>query len=291
MSAVKTRALQSIALLMFSSFLFAQQQPAAVITDPPPDKVNPASMAPADINSHGSIIHAVFYRTAGAGLHPTVVLMHGFPGNEQNMDLAYAIRRAGWNVLVPHYRGSWGSEGAFSFTHSLEDMQACLSFLRDSHQADYHVDPRHIVLIGHSMGGFMVAHAAAHDPQVEAVAMIAAWNIGPSVLREKDGRYDTFTGAAPRLAGTTAQAMIAEAKKNAGQWNYVDWAPALKDRAVLVIEADDRNVADNEAMVAALRKAGDARVAEEHIHDDHVFSEHRIALQSAIVRWLQGLVK
>lgn len=278
-------------LLVLSTCVLAQQPPAAVVADPPPNKANPPGMAPVDIKSHGATIHAVFYGAAGAGLHPTVVLMHGFPGNEQNMDLAYAIRRAGWNVLVPHYRGSWGSEGAFSFTHSLQDMVAFLSFLRDPKSADYRVDPKHIVLIGHSMGGFMVAHAAAHDAQIEGVVMIAAWNIGPSVMREEEGRYDTFTGAAPRLAGTTAETMIAEAKKNAAQWNYVDWAPALKDRAVLVIEADDRNLGDNQAMVAALRKAGDTRVAEEHIPDDHVFSEHRIALQSAVLRWLQELVK
>ena len=35
-----------------------------------------------------------------------MILFHGLPGNEQNLDLAQAIRRANWNVLTLHYRGS-----------------------------------------------------------------------------------------------------------------------------------------------------------------------------------------
>jgi predicted alpha/beta-fold hydrolase len=37
-----------------------------------------------------------------------VILFHGLPGNVQNLDLAQAIRRANWNVLTLHYRGSLG---------------------------------------------------------------------------------------------------------------------------------------------------------------------------------------
>jgi pimeloyl-ACP methyl ester carboxylesterase len=56
-------------------------------------------------------MNALFYLAGGPGPHPTIVLLHGFPGNEQNLDLAQSIRRAGWNVLTLHYRGAWGSPG------------------------------------------------------------------------------------------------------------------------------------------------------------------------------------
>jgi pimeloyl-ACP methyl ester carboxylesterase len=59
------------------------------------------------------MLNAVIYVAAGKGPHPTLLLLHGFPGNEQNLDLAQAARRAGWNVLTLHYRGSWGSPGPF----------------------------------------------------------------------------------------------------------------------------------------------------------------------------------
>ena len=46
-------------------------------------------------------MYSVIYIASGPGPHPTVLMLHGFPGNEKNLDLAYSFRRAGWNVLVP----------------------------------------------------------------------------------------------------------------------------------------------------------------------------------------------
>jgi pimeloyl-ACP methyl ester carboxylesterase len=254
------------------------------------DKANPPAMEAPDIASHGANIHAVMYLASGLGPHPTVVLMHGFPGNEQNMDLAYSIRRAGWNVLVPHYRGSWGSQGTFSFANAIEDTQASVQFLREpTNAAKYRVDAKRIVLIGHSMGGFMVSRAAAGDPQVMGVAMIAAWNIGASMSADPQSRNDLFRESSPRLAGTTPEGLFAEIKQYAAKLNYLDDAPALKDRPVLVLEADDRNISYNQEMVAALHKAGNTQVTEQHIASDHVFSDHRIALQTVVIEWLQAI--
>ena len=68
-------------------------------------------------------VNGLAYIAAGAGAHPTVVLFHGFPGIEKNLDLAHAIRRAGWNVVTLNYRGSWGSPGTYSFKGNLEDAR------------------------------------------------------------------------------------------------------------------------------------------------------------------------
>jgi hypothetical protein len=64
----------------------AQQIPA-IAQDPPPDKEFPASTEAPDITSHGVRLNAVFYLASGRGPNPAVLLMHGFPGNEQNMEL------------------------------------------------------------------------------------------------------------------------------------------------------------------------------------------------------------
>jgi pimeloyl-ACP methyl ester carboxylesterase len=270
--------------------LRAQQVPAAVTSDPAPDKANPPTMEAPDILSYGSMLHAVLYIASGAGAHPTVVLLHGFPGNEKNLDLAYSVRRAGWNVLIPHYRGAWGSQGTFSFANALDDTQAAVNFLRaPENAAKYHIDPRRIVLIGHSMGGFMACLTAAHDAQITAVGMISPWNVGPSVASDMKGRSALFDEASTRLAGTTPEGMIAEARRNAAKWNYVDYALALKDRPVLMVEADDGTLTSSREMAAALRKTGNTRLTEEHMATDHGYSDHRIALQSVVVEWLQGL--
>ena len=55
------------------------------------------------------------------GPHGAVVLLHGLPGYEVNGDSAQARRRAGWNVLLFHYRGTLGAGGAFSFSSAIED--------------------------------------------------------------------------------------------------------------------------------------------------------------------------
>ncbi|HEY1471834.1 MAG TPA: alpha/beta fold hydrolase [Candidatus Acidoferrum sp.] len=281
----------SALLILLTANAFAQQLPSAITTDPPPDKTFPAIMEAPDIPSHGSRLNSVFYLASGSGPNPTALLLHGFPGNEKNMDLAYVLQRAGWNVLFPNYRGSWGSAGTFSFANAIEDTQSAVDFLREpANVKKYRIDPKRIVLIGHSMGGFMAAYVAAHDPQVSALVMICAWNIGPTVLRPADnGRSDNYKNSSPRLAGTTPEGLMSEAKNNALKWNYVDYAPLLNNRPVLILESNDRNRDDNHAMAEALRKAGNPQVTEKFTDTDHSFSGHRIALQIALLDWLQSL--
>src|SRR6478672_7198547 len=51
----------------------AQQMPAAVVTDPPPDKKFRSALAVFTIPSHGVDMDATFYLTPGEGLHRTVL--------------------------------------------------------------------------------------------------------------------------------------------------------------------------------------------------------------------------
>jgi predicted alpha/beta-fold hydrolase len=128
--------------------------PPSVISDPAPDPVHPPLSAQVLVPSHGMGVNALFYLAGGVGPHPTVVLLHGFPGNEQNLDLAQAIRRAGWNALTLHYRGSWGSPGIFSIHHVMEDADAAVMFVRRPDiAAKFGIDTRRIVLGGHSTIG------------------------------------------------------------------------------------------------------------------------------------------
>jgi esterase/lipase len=50
-------------------------------------------------------MYGLLYLAQGKGPHATVLFLHGFPGNEKNIDLAQAVRRAGFNALVFYYRG------------------------------------------------------------------------------------------------------------------------------------------------------------------------------------------
>ena len=75
-------------------------------------------------------LDATLYLAGGPGLHGAVVLLHGLPGYEVNGDLAQSIRRAGWNVLLFHYRGMSG--GGFSISSAIDDTAEAVRFLRDT---------------------------------------------------------------------------------------------------------------------------------------------------------------
>jgi pimeloyl-ACP methyl ester carboxylesterase len=278
------------AALTFATLAHAQPAaPDAVIDDPPVDKAHPAAMAYVRLPSHGELMNGVLYTAAGAGPHPAVLLLHGFPGNEQNLDLAQAIRRAGFDVLTFHYRGAWGSPGVFSFTHAIEDSDAALAFLRDpAVAAKYGVDGAHVFVVGHSMGGFLAASVAAHDPAVAGLVMISAWDIGASGARFGDPKVraatkqNEFDDDVIPLAGTSSDTLMDEAAANAAKWDFVDWGPALATRPALLVTAEDGSYADSHRLFGKLRD-----VEEVHMDTDHPFSDHRIALESVVVEWLE----
>jgi len=275
-------------------------QTSAITTDPAPDKAHPAAMETFQLPSHGALLNAFLYIAAGAGPHPTIILLHGFPGNERNLDLAQAMRRAGYNVLYFNYRGAWGSPGDFSFTHAIEDTQSAIAYLRVPANAQrLRVDPQDLILIGHSMGGFMARYAGAQDPGIRAVALISAADMGVDTVdslkpEQRKLALDPIArglaaeGMAP-LAGCTPQSLAAEVIANADAWNIPSLAPRLAARPVLVITSDDGLAPSNDAFVAALHKAGGTHVTALHLATDHSYSDHRIALETSILDWLATL--
>ena len=63
-----------------------------VIEDPQiEDREYPYSMLPLIFISSNEKLLGTFFLTSGIGPHPTVLLLHGFPGNEVPSDIAHAI--------------------------------------------------------------------------------------------------------------------------------------------------------------------------------------------------------
>jgi len=254
-------------------------------------------MQVAAILSHGSKMNGVLYIASGAGPHPTLLFLHGLPGNEQNLDLAQAVRRAGWNVLTMHFRGSWGSEGAFSFSNATDDALAGLAWLREPAKvASGRIDPTRLAVAGHSLGGFLSAYAGVKDPKVIGVALISAWNLGAEAARLKagaaHGREVFVKGMADSmesLAGCTPESMTDDAFAHCAEWNFRDYGAALATRPLLLVSSADGNEPESTALAAATRKAGSKLVSETKMETDHSYSDHRIALQAVLVTWLDGL--
>lgn len=82
---------------------------------PVAESANRASMETFQIPSHGQLLNALVYVAAGAGPHPMVILLHGFPGNERNLDLAQDIRRASWTSFTSITAGRGARRETFPF--------------------------------------------------------------------------------------------------------------------------------------------------------------------------------
>lgn len=267
----------------------------AVVADPAPDAANPAGISSFVIPAQDGAMNAVMYTAAGRGPHPTLLLLHGLPGNEQNLDLAQAARRDGWNVLTLHYRGSWGSPGTFSFTHAAQDAHTALAFLRDpATVVKYRIDSRYVVVAGHSMGGFMAADAAADDAKVAGLFLIdpldpAAIVAGLPTPAGLAAWQAEIAGDLAPLSGATYESLTGEFTGDAVRFDLGRRVIAMGQRPVMIVGAD-RGLAS-----MARKVAGDAQSASPDARlmiwpTDHSFSDKRIALADVFVSWLDRVV-
>ena len=66
----------------------ATQDPPIFDLDAPPGMIETA------FEVEGALLNAVVYEPQGPGPHPALVLLHGFPGFERNLDLAQSAHAA-----------------------------------------------------------------------------------------------------------------------------------------------------------------------------------------------------
>jgi len=262
----------------------------AIFTDPPHDTRHPAAMVVLHIPSHGLLINGIAYLPAGDGPHPVVVICHGLPGNEKNLDIAQTLRRAGYIAVTFNYRGSWGSPGSFSFAGNLEDADAVLDYLAEPHTVQtLGADSRRIALVGHSMGGWVTAHTAAHHPELKGAVLISAADMGRSTAADRDVVIARMRDDMESLAGVTPESMADEFIEHGRAWRFDTLDQALSRVPVLVLSSDDGLAPQTDRLVIGLREAG-GRVEAFHASTDHGWSDHRIELQQRILRWLHPLM-
>jgi len=273
--------------------------PVAVFRDSPTDKAYPATGEGLRVPSGGALMNAMVYVPAGKGPHPVVVLLHGFPGNEQNLDLAQSLRRAGWAVVTFHYRGSWGSEGTFTFDGAIEDTAAVIAWVRSPEAARHsRFDPKRIVVIGHSMGGFMAAQRCAADDSLLGCVLLAPWDLSVSARllaksteaeRERFAKED-LADVDGRLSGMNAQQVVESLMKDGNKWQLAKFAPNLAKRPALIViaarDSDDDKALD---LLPALKAQHPKALRNETLDTDHGFNDQRIALQNLVLEWIAAL--
>lgn len=285
-----------LGLLLSGAFLWSVPGAAMnfdpVTQDPPPRAPGP-SLESAAIPSGAVALNAVFYLPGGEAPAPVVLLLHGLPGEERNQDLAQVLRRAGYAVLLPHYRGAWGSPGSFSFRHCLADIDAMLRWLdAPAVQARFRLDAQPRALVGHSMGGYLALRAGAGHPRVSTLVSMAGPDFGimAEVLAADDAAAqataERFEGwVAGPLAGTSGAALVAELTEDPRFFSLAARAGLfVGQRVTLVAGSEDAYVSP-----ARLEKLQGALVTAhspaklETLPGDHAFSSVRLALARVVL--------
>lgn len=225
-------------------------------------------------HSQGCKLLGGFYRARGETPRPTAILLHGVPGVEKNLDIAYALRDAGWNCLYFHCRGSWGSEGVYSFYNLVKDVGAATEWVLQ--QAS--VDGRRLALVGSSIGGYTAFAAGASDPRFKTLASICPL-VDPTAT---DFALSVFDGWAEMLPGVSGAELKA-------QWEALtpvqSMTGRLAGREVLLVTGDQDELfppAHYQTLVESMPDITWQRLA----NGDHAFSLCRRELVEIVVGWM-----
>lgn len=283
------------AALLLSACSPAPETPAAAPTAAAPalDMEHPPALVEMSFKVDGDRLNGIVYLANGPGPHPAVVLLHGFPGNERNLDLAQDLRREGFNVLFFHYRGAWGSEGQYSLPHVIEDAGAAATYLREN--ADkLRTDPTRILLVGHSMGGFAALQAAARDPAIKCAAGLAPAEMGAiadqlAASPEAAAGFAAYADQLDMLAGLDGKAFVADIIAHRDAYDLAKLAPQMVGKSILVVLGDkDTDIPKPLAMTAAYKATKGVKVSGVELSGDHSFSWSRQELADTVIDWAKA---
>jgi pimeloyl-ACP methyl ester carboxylesterase len=265
--------------------------------DPVVDPNAPPAISELIIPSGDDRMAGLVYMANGPGPHPTVVLLHGFPGNEKNLDLAQAIRRSGFNVVFFHYRGAWGSEGTYSLLQLDDDALAVLSYLRRPEVAQrIRVDVDKLSLLGHSMGGFAALSAGHLENKLVCVGAMSPANFAvyaAGITAQDPGieGFKAYVDGIFVLRDFSGKAMLEQLTSVPIETlDTSKFGPGLHGKSVFMVIGDQDRVTPAEAMfdpvVKAYSEDKDIRLQHLKIPGDHSFSWSRIKLADVVVGWL-----
>lgn len=281
----------SKATFFVSTFLISTsclaQSDSILLKDIQWDKNAPAGSAELFIPSNNALLAGLLYRANGNKKHPTLLMLHGYPGNERNLDIAQVVRAHGWNVIYFDYRGSWGSQGKFSFNNCIEDVVNVIAFCK-KFQDSLKIDPSNIVLFGHSMGGWICLKSLQRLPEIKKGFALSTWDIPQQYKRalnkkeiddlsrglEFDSKYFVLN--------TTAKELFDPVFKQPESYNLSNDASALANKQIIMLDEDARNKQIAESLKTTNKMYFDYQVWQ----TDHSFTNKRISLMNKVIAFL-----
>ncbi|MEX0297855.1 MAG: alpha/beta hydrolase family protein [Kordiimonas sp.] len=284
--------IQCLVLSSFASIMSATVSASPATSDPLDiDRTSPPGLIELTIPSAGAEMVGHMYTANGPGPHPTVIFLHGFPGNEKNLDVAQALRRTGFNTLYFHYRGAWGSAGDYTLHNVTEDAAAAVTFVRENASA-MKIDPTKISFFGHSLGGFNAIYSGAKDKSITCTVAVAPADFTAAISNPKEDAAEIAIGGAsvPGLKDYSMADLFKEVGTNPTFFRLPPYMNSFSGRPLMVISGDkDRviSLASQQPIVDVAKLAGATPLKHVIIDADHSFSWRRIELAETTVTWMK----
>jgi pimeloyl-ACP methyl ester carboxylesterase len=278
--------LTAIFKILFASVCIAQSTNSTIILhDLEWDKTSPASQIGFTIPSNNFLLQGFMYKANGSEKHPTLLLLHGYPGNERNLDLAQVVRSHGWNVIYFNYRGSWGSQGEFSFKNCVEDVVNVVGFClkyRDSLQ----IDTSNIVLFGHSLGAWVCFKALQELPNVKKGFALSTWDIYGAYKNETSEKEIIAKVKADGdecfVLNTPIEKIFKPVIESPDYFNLTKDAKALAGKQIVML--DEHTL--NKKIADAIRIENKSFFEYQVLKTDHPFTNKRVSLMNKVIEFL-----
>lgn len=277
-----------LTILLFVSTNAFTQSESIILNDLKWDMTSPASSTELFIPSGNSQIAGLIYNANGLQKHPTLLLMHGYPGNERNLDIAQVVRSRGWNVIYFDYRGSWGSQGKFSFKNCVEDVVNVVSFC-NKYQDSLKIDTSNIVLFGHSMGGWVCLKALQELPTIKKGFVLSTWDIAKDFKNVSNEKEMLSIANDPNIAGkyfvlnTSLKDLYKPVLQNKTYFNLLYDAKSLSDKQIIMIDEHEKNSQLAEKIKESNKSYFDYSVWQ----TDHSFTNKRASLINKVLAFLE----
>lgn len=235
-------------------------------------------------DSGGYQLLGTLYLAQGDEPKPTALILHGVPGIEKNYDIALYLRARGWNSLIFHYRGCWGSPGLYNFQTIPSDVIAAIDHLSSGVYPTINIT-HGFTVIGHSMGGWAAILAGANDQRIKRVVAYGAVCDPRQFTWTTDIVEEEYT---PWLPGYSAEAFIEDWYALDADYTPTEQVGKISPRPLLIIHGDNDSVIPL-FQADTMHRNADQKNTTLLIHPDagHSFEWHRDWLLSAVWDWLR----
>jgi uncharacterized protein len=267
-----------------------------------PQQTNQKRYIPFTFKSGSSNVYGRFFKNSNDQPVPTIIMLQGFPGREDDLlGFGKIFRKEGFNALTFNYRGSWKSEGILSPETSLEDVITLIAFLKSKNISNkFNIDTNRIVLLGYSYGSSMALLGSLADPSVKKVISIGTtdWSVFTRLLKSNfkfrkahqayldkvmsdSSVIRSFGGKATHewpFANKDEYDLIKYAEKLSGKQimligGWKDYAAKLEDHTIPLYRALQKNNAENVKII---------------VYDtDHTFRNVLEKLYRDIINWIK----